>query len=98
LCPDGNGSPEWGHPEDHLQAGTLDYKQGLWIVGIGLLLDLGGAFAAAHLLSSMMVVSATDPATYLSISAILAAIAILACCIPTRRAMHFEPLQALRAE
>jgi predicted permease len=74
------------------------YRQGLWIVGIGLVLGLAGAFATAHLLGSMIVVSATDPATYLSVSAILAAIAMLACYIPARRAMHVEPMKALRAE
>jgi macrolide transport system ATP-binding/permease protein len=74
------------------------YRQGLWIVGIGLVLGLGGAFATAHLLASMIVVSATDPATYLSVSAILAAIAMLACYIPARRAMHVEPMKALRTE
>jgi predicted permease len=74
------------------------YRQGMWIVGIGLTLGLAGAFAAARLLSSMIVVSATDPATYVSVSATLAAIALLACYIPARRAMHVEPMQALRSE
>ena len=74
------------------------YRQGLWIVGIGLVLGLAGAFATAHLLGSMIVVSATDPATYLSVSALLAAIAMLACYIPARRAMHIEPMKALRTE
>jgi predicted permease len=74
------------------------YRQGLWIVGIGLVFGLAGAFAIAHLLGSMIVVSATDPATYLSVSAILAAIAMLACYIPARRAMHVDPMKALRTE
>jgi predicted permease len=74
------------------------YKQALWIVGIGLALGLAGAFAAAQLLGSMIVVSTTDSAAYLSVSAILAAIAMLACYIPARRAMLIEPVQALRAE
>jgi len=73
-------------------------RQGIWIVGIGLAVGLAGAFAAAHLLRSLIVVSATDPATYVSVSAILAAIAMLACCIPARRAMHIEPMRALRSE
>jgi putative ABC transport system permease protein len=74
------------------------YRQGLWIVGIGLVLGLAGAFATAHLLGSMIVVSPNDPATYLSVSAILAVIAMLACYIPARRAMHVEPMKALRTE
>jgi predicted permease len=74
------------------------YRQGLWIVGIGLALGLAGAFAAAHLLGSMIVVSATDSVAYLSVSIILTAVAMLACYIPARRAMHVEPMQALRAD
>lgn len=74
------------------------YKQGLWIVGIGLVLGLAGAFGAAQLLGSLLVVSPTDPTTYLSVSALLAAIAMLACYIPAHRAMYVEPMKALRTE
>ncbi len=74
------------------------YRQGLWIVGIGLALGLGGAFAAAHILGSMIVVSAMDPVTYVSASAVLAAIALLACYVPARRAMRVDPMAALREE
>jgi ABC-type antimicrobial peptide transport system permease subunit len=74
------------------------YKQGLWIVGIGLAVGLGASFGVAHLLRSMIVVSPGDPMTYVGVSALLAAIAMLACYIPARRAMRVEPMQALRME
>lgn len=74
------------------------YRQGVRIVGIGLAVGLAASFGVAHLMRSFIVVSATDPATYLGVSAILVAIASLACYIPARRAMHVEPMQALRAE
>ena len=74
------------------------FRQGMWIVGIGLALGLGGAFAAAHVLGSMIVVSAMDPLTYVSASMILAGIALLACYIPARRAMRVDPMRALRTE
>ena len=74
------------------------YKQGLWIVGIGLAVGLAASFGVAHLLRSMIVVSPGDPMTYLGVSALLAAIAMLACYIPARRAMQVEPMQALRME
>jgi hypothetical protein len=73
-------------------------RQGLWIVGIGLALGIPATLGAAHLLASMIVVSPTDPATYVGVSAMLTAISLLACYIPARRAMHVEPMQALRAE
>ncbi|MGA7316018.1 MAG: ABC transporter permease [Silvibacterium sp.] len=74
------------------------FRQGFWILGIGLSIGLAGAFGASHLLRSMIVVSTTDLATYVSVTAIMAAIAILACYVPARRAMRVDPIQALRAE
>jgi predicted permease len=74
------------------------YRQGLWIVCIGLAVGLAASFAAAHLMRSFIVVSATDPATYVGVSAMLVAIALLACYIPARRAMRIDPMQALREE
>ncbi len=74
------------------------YRQGLRIVGIGLGVGLGASLAAAHLMRSFIVVSATDPATYLGVSVVLVAIALLACYIPARRAMRVDPMQALRSE
>jgi putative ABC transport system permease protein len=46
----------------------------------------------------MIVVSATDPVTYVGVSAMLTLIALLACYIPARRAMLVEPMKALRTE
>jgi predicted lysophospholipase L1 biosynthesis ABC-type transport system permease subunit len=74
------------------------FRQGLWIVGIGLALGLAASFGAARLLHSMITVSATDPVTYAGVSAILAGIAMLACYIPARRAMLVDPMRALRQE
>lgn len=74
------------------------YKQGLWIVGIGLAAGLVVTFGATHLMRSFIVVSATDPVTYIGVSATLLAIALLACYIPAHRAMHVDPMEALRTE
>ncbi len=74
------------------------YRQGLWIVGIGLAVGLGASYGVAHLVGSVIVVSPWDPATYVGVSATLAAIALLACYVPARRAMYVEPMQALRME
>jgi ABC-type lipoprotein release transport system permease subunit len=46
----------------------------------------------------MMAVSRGDLIPCLGVSAALAAIAMVACYIPARRAMRVEPMQALRTE
>ncbi|HEX4311549.1 MAG TPA: ABC transporter permease [Acidobacteriaceae bacterium] len=76
----------------------LVYRQGFWIVGIGLAVGIAASLGAAHLVRSMIAVSATDPVTYLGVTAALAAIAMLACYVPARRAMYVEPMKALRME
>ncbi len=74
------------------------YRQGLWIVGIGLAVGLAASYGAAHLLRSVIGVSPGDPATYGAVTALLAAVALLACYVPARRAMYVEPMKALRQE
>jgi ABC-type lipoprotein release transport system permease subunit len=43
-------------------------------------------------------VTAADPASYLATSAVLFAVAMIACYAPTRRAMRVDPTTALQAE
>jgi ABC-type antimicrobial peptide transport system permease subunit len=73
-------------------------RQGLLIVGIGLAIGIGAALAAASLVGSFLAVSATDPLTYVTVSAILTMVALAACYVPARRAMGVDPMVALRHE
>ena len=74
------------------------FGQGLVIVGIGLVIGLAAAFAAARVVGNFLTVSGTDPATYTTVSVVLALVALTACYIPARRAMRVQPMVALRYE
>jgi putative ABC transport system permease protein len=74
------------------------FRQGLVVVGIGLVLGLAVAFAAARVVGNFLAVSATDPLTYFSVSALLTLVALTACYVPARRAMRVDPMVALRYE
>jgi putative ABC transport system permease protein len=77
----------------------LVVRQGFEISLAGLAVGMAGALALTHVLSRMLVgVSATDPATLAGVMALLAAVALLACYIPARRAAKVDPLVALRYE
>jgi putative ABC transport system permease protein len=64
-------------------------------VGVGLLLSLAVGRVLARILYQ---VSPTDPLALVSASLMLATAALLACFLPARRAMHVNPITALRTE
>jgi putative ABC transport system permease protein len=77
----------------------LILKQGLTLTLIGVAAGLLGAIAAARVMTGMLYgVTATDPATFVAISLLLAIVATLACYLPARRAARVEPIAALRHE
>ena len=74
-------------------------RQGVLIVLFGSAFGILTAIAVARLVGSFLVgVSAIDPATYIGVSLVLAAIALLASFIPARRATRVDPMLALRYE
>jgi putative ABC transport system permease protein len=74
------------------------FRQGLVIVALGLAVGLGAALAVAKVVGNFLVVSPTDPLTYITVSLVLTTVALLACYIPARRAMRVDPMEALRYE
>jgi len=74
-------------------------KQGLSLTLLGLMLGLAGAAVLTRLLERLLHgVSVTDAPTFIAISLLLLAVALLACWIPARRATKVDPMIALRCE
>jgi putative ABC transport system permease protein len=72
---------------------------GMTIVALGLVVGVAAALATMRLLQgSLYGVSATDPATFLVVSAALLVVALIAQGVPVARAMRVDPTVALRQE
>jgi ABC-type lipoprotein release transport system permease subunit len=66
---------------------------------MGLVLGLAASLAVNRILQSQLVgVSPYDPMTMAGAPLVLIVVAQLACQIPARRAMHVDPVVALRHE
>jgi putative ABC transport system permease protein len=77
----------------------LVMKEGAKFSLIGIALGLASALAITRLLASELYgTSPADPATFIATAVLMTAITLLACYIPTRRAMRVDPLIALRHE
>jgi putative ABC transport system permease protein len=73
--------------------------QGMMLTLVGIVVGAGAALAATRLLAGMLFgVSATDPLTIMGIALLLAAVALVACYLPARRAIRVDPIIALRTE
>ena len=78
---------------------NLFLRHGLWLTAAGLVLGIGLALVLTRVMSAYLFgVGPMDPVTYAAVSALLAAIALLATYLPARRAARIDPNVALRAD
>jgi predicted permease len=77
----------------------LVLRQGLVLTVIAIALGWPAAWMLAKLASSFLYgIQPHDPTTFAIVPPLLAAIALLACWLPARRAASIDPMQALRTE
>jgi predicted permease len=78
---------------------SLVMRQGMTITLIGVGIGLAGAFGLTRLIATQLfAVKATDPATFLTVTFVLVAVAVAATLVPALRATRIDPLTALREE
>ena len=77
----------------------LVITQGLALTLVGIVIGLAGAYAMTRAMAQILYgITATDPITFVGISLLLGCVAMLACYVPTRRAIKVDPMIALRYE
>ena len=74
-------------------------REGASLLGFGLVVGLGGAFALSRILESMLFgVGARDPAVFAAVPLVLSAVAVTALLIPASRATRVDPVRTLGEE
>jgi predicted permease len=77
----------------------LVLKEGLGVVGLGLVLGAAGALGLVRLIQSLLYgVQPTDPAVMTSVAILLLVTGLAACVAPARRATRIDPVVALAGE
>jgi len=72
--------------------------EGGFLLGLGLVLGVAGAFVAASVIQGLLFgVPPHDPATFIGVALAMTVIGIAACWIPARRASRIDPAITMRA-
>ncbi len=86
-----------GATRRHVLSLVLGHGARLTVMGVAI--GALAALALSRVVASLLYgVKPSDPATFVAVPALLAAVALLASYAPARRAMRVDPLVAMRAE
>jgi putative ABC transport system permease protein len=78
---------------------TLIMRQAVVVVAAGLVVGIVGSLVLTRLIASTLFgIEATDPITFVVVSLLLLAAALVACIVPTWRALKVHPSEVLRYE
>src|SRR5262249_23327747 len=84
-----------GASRRHVLLQVIGYGMRLSLMGLGL--GMAGAYCLRQVMSGLVFgVSPADPTTYIGVSLLMLAVALVACYVPARRATKVDPLAALR--
>jgi predicted lysophospholipase L1 biosynthesis ABC-type transport system permease subunit len=76
---------------------SLVLRDGIKLIALGGVIGLGAALAVSRLLKSLLFsIGPHDPATFISVAALLGVVALLATLLPARSATKVDPVVALR--
>jgi len=79
------------------QLRNMVVRQAMLLAGAGIAIGLAAAYGLTRLMASLLFqVRPNDPAVFVSVAALLAAVAFLASYLPARRALRVDPAVALR--
>jgi len=82
-----------------VQVFRLVVGEGGRAVLLGIAIGIGGALSIERVLrNELFGVTATDPVTFVAVTVLLCFVAFAACYVPACRAMHVDPMVALRCE
>jgi predicted permease len=79
------------------QVRNMVVRQAMILSAIGIALGLGAAFGLTRLMASLLFeVKPNDPTVFITVAAVLGAVAFLASYLPARKALKVDPVIALR--